>query len=119
NLNITILELYPVVVAINVWGHLWKNHCVRFYTDNQALVHILNRQTSKDKNIMKLVRWLVLACLHHNVMFQSEHISGCKNVLADSLSRLQVAEFRRLSPHSKMLPTGITSNMLPQNFFPA
>lgn len=119
NLNITLLELYPVVVAVNVWGYLWKNHCVRFFTDNQALVHILNRQTSKDKHIMKLVRCLVLACLHHNIVFQSEHISGCKNVLADSLSRLQVAEFRRLSPYSRKLPTKIPRGLLPMNFFPA
>ena len=74
NLNITLLELDPVVVAVNVSGYLWKNHCVRFFTHSQALVHILNRQASKDKHIMKLVRCLVLACLHHIVVFQSEHI---------------------------------------------
>ena len=117
NFNITLLELYPIVLAINVWGHLWKNHCVRFYTDNMALVHILNRNTSKDKAIMRLVRCLVLACLKHNVLFQSAHISGCKNVKADSLSRLQVQEFRRLSPSSKRHPTIIPDNLLPANFF--
>ena len=118
-LNITLLELYPIVIAVNVWGHLWQNHCVRFYTDNQALVYILNRTTSKDKHIMKLVRCLVLACLKYNVMFESVHVSGCKNVLADSLSRLQVQEFRRLSPSSKRIPTKVPDNLLPANFFPA
>ena len=117
NYNITLLELYPIVLAINVWGHLWKNHCVRFYTDNLALVYILNQKTSKDKKIMKLVRCLVLACMNHNVMFQASHISGCKNVLADSLSRLQVKEFQRLSPSSKRYPTLIPDSLLPANFF--
>ena len=117
NYNITLLELYPIVLAINVWGHLWKNHCVRFYTDNLALVYILNQKTSKDKKIMKLVRCLVLACMNHNVMFQASHISGCKNVLADSLSRLQVQEFQRLSPSSKRYPTLIPDSLLPANFF--
>ena len=55
HLNITLLEFYPIVVAVTVWGHLWQNHWIRFFTDNQALVHILNCQTSKDKYIMKLV----------------------------------------------------------------
>ena len=118
-LNITLLELYPIVIAVNVWGHLWQNHCVRFYTDNQALVYILNRTTSKDKHIMKLVRCLVLVCLKYNVMFESVHVSGCKNVLADSLSRLQVQEFRRLSPYSKRISTKVPDNLLPANFFPA
>ena len=34
---------------------------------------------------------------------QQKHIIGCKNVLADSLSRLKMAEFRRLSPYSRKL----------------
>ncbi|MES9881803.1 MAG: reverse transcriptase domain-containing protein [Sedimenticola sp.] len=76
--NITFLELYPIVLAVNVWGSLWRNHCVRFYTDNLALVHILNKQTSKDKQIMKLVRSLVLACLHFNVLFRSSHVPGTR-----------------------------------------
>ena len=118
NLNITLLELYPIVLAINVWGHLWKNHCVRFYTDNLALVYILNRNTSKDKDIMRLVRCLVLACLRYNVLFQSAHVSGSKNVLADTLSRLQVQEFQRLSPTSRRSPTVIPATLLPVNFFP-
>lgn len=119
NLNITLLELYPIVLAVNVWGHLWENHCVRFYTDNQALVHIINRKTSRDKHIMKLVRSLVLACLRHNVLFESAHVRGCKNVLADSLSRLPVAEFRRLSPKSRRIPSQIPEHLLPEAFFPA
>lgn len=118
-LNITLLELYPIVVAVSVWGHLWKNHCVRFFTDNLALVYILNRQTSKDKQIMKLVRKLVLACLKHNILFKSSHVEGCKNVLADALSRLQVDEFRRLSPGSKAHPTPVPKELSLVNFFPA
>ena len=118
HLNITLLELYPIVVAVNVWGHLWRNHCIRFYTDNQALMYILNRQTSKDKYIMQLVRKLVLACLKFNILFQSSHVEGCKNVLADSLSRLQVDTFRRLSPDSKPLPTLIPSELSPGMLLP-
>lgn len=115
--NITFLELYPIVVAVNVWGHLWKNHCITFHTDNLALVYILNRQTSKDKDIMKLVRHLVLACLRYNVSFQSSHIIGIKNTEADCLSRQQVEEFKRLRPQSRTTPSPVPPHLLPENFF--
>ena len=119
HLNITLLELYPIVVAVSIWGHLMENHCVRFFTDNLALVHILNRQTSKDKQIMQLVRKLVLACLKHNILFQSSHVPGCQNELADTLSRLQVKQFRRLNPSCKPFPTPVPDELSLANFFPA
>ena len=68
-------------------GPLWKNHCILFFTDNEALTAIINKQSSTDNNIMKLLRCLVLACLQYNVLFQAKHIQGRKNVLADALSR--------------------------------
>ncbi|MES9882605.1 MAG: reverse transcriptase domain-containing protein [Sedimenticola sp.] len=117
--NITFLELYPIVLSVNVWGRLWSNHCVRFFTDNMALVYILNAKTSKDRQIMKLVRSLVLACLKYNVLFESSHVPGCSNVLADQLSRLQVQSFRRLSPNCRAEPTPIPDHLLPANFFDA
>ena len=82
-----------------------------------ALVHIINRQTSKDKDIMKLVRHLVLACLRYNVSFQSSHIIGIKNTEADCLSRQQVEEFKRLRPQSRTTPSPVPHHLLPENFF--
>ena len=36
--NITVLEFFPIVAAVTVWGHDWSNHSVCFITDNEALV---------------------------------------------------------------------------------
>ena len=36
----TILELYPIVISVETWGHLMANRCVVFFTDNRALVDI-------------------------------------------------------------------------------
>ena len=44
--NITFLELFPIVIALELWGHLWKNHSIVFYTDNEALTFIINKQSS-------------------------------------------------------------------------
>ena len=58
--NMAFLELVPVVLATYLWVHLLDNKKVIFHIDNQALVSILNKKSSKDKNIMKLVRPFVL-----------------------------------------------------------
>ena len=115
--NITFLELYPIVLAVNIWGPLWKNHCILFFTDNEALTAIINKQTSADNNIMMLLRCLVLACLHFNVLFQAKHISGQRNVLADALSRQRIETFRQLSPQSSPKPTLVPPYLLPENIF--
>jgi hypothetical protein len=105
--SITLLELYPIVVAVETWSQKLANCCVEFHSDNQAVTIIINKQTSKDEQIMVLVRRLVLTCLRYNILFQAYHIPGVKNILADALSRLQVEEFRRLAPLAAKQPTPI------------
>ena len=69
---------------------MWKNHCILFFTDNEALVSVINKQSSKDRYAMIMVRHLMLKCLQFNILFRVKHIAGKRNVLADFLSRLQV-----------------------------
>lgn len=54
-----------------------------------TLVHNINKQTSKEKSIMRLIRRLVLATLSYNIHFRAKHIPGKHNVTADRLSRFQ------------------------------
>jgi hypothetical protein len=105
--NITLLELYPILVSLKVWGQLFSNKCVLFHTDNQALVSVINNQTSKETKVMHLIRQLVLITLQHNILFQAVHIMGSRNCLADHLSRLQLARFRRLHPTADLDPSTI------------
>ena len=67
-----------------------RNHSILFFTDNEALVHVINKQSCRDKVLMVLVRKLMLVCLEYNILFKAKHIPGTHNILADSLSRLQV-----------------------------
>lgn len=39
-------EFYPIISALEIWGGLWKNHCILFFTDNEALVSVINKQSS-------------------------------------------------------------------------
>ena len=114
--HITVLELYPIVAAVVVWAKLLSNRCVVFFTDNSAVVEIINKQTSKDKTVMCLLRKLVITCLTHNILFKAKHIPGKHNISADLLSRLQVEAFHRINPLSQATPVHLPEDILPQNW---
>ncbi|CAC5360915.1 unnamed protein product [Mytilus coruscus] len=41
--TITFKELFPIVLAVEVWGHLFKNSCLLFHSDNQAVIQEFHR----------------------------------------------------------------------------
>ncbi len=69
SLNITVLELYPIVLILQMFGHKLANTSLLFHCDNMAIVECINRQTSKCPLIMKLIRKLVLILLRYNIRF--------------------------------------------------
>jgi hypothetical protein len=115
--NIAVLEFYPIVLSLYLWGHHMQNQSILFFTDNEALVSVINKQTCRDKTLMFFVRKMVLICLKRNILFKAKHIPGVKNKLADALSRLQVHTFLQLvSPPTDPQPTVIPQHLLPQNW---
>lgn len=67
NYHITIKELFPIVVAVQLWGHEMSNKRVCFFSDNMAVVQVINKQTAKETTIMKLLRKLIVQCLKFNI----------------------------------------------------
>ena len=115
--NIAIREFYPIVLSLYLWSAAMSNQCILFFTDYEPLVHVINKQTCKDRVLMAFVRKLVSICLHHNMLFKAKHIQGVRNRLADALSRLQVQTFRHLAPpHMDSLPSEIPRCLQPQNW---
>lgn len=110
--TITFKELYPIVLAVEVWGLHFQHSCIIVHSDNQAIVHVINKQTSKEPKVMALVRRLVLVCLEKNILMQAKHIPGNYNVLPDLLSRFQVHEFRKQAPYMDKNPTVTNISLL-------
>jgi len=52
NKNIAFLEFYPIVLSLYLWGHLIQNQYILFFTDNEALVYIKNKQSCRDRHLM-------------------------------------------------------------------
>ena len=115
--NIAILEFYLIVLSLCLWGHGMANRSVLFFTDNEALVYVINKQSCRDKTLMQFVRKLLLVCLQHNILFKAKHIPGTYNRLADLLSRFQVQTFTHEAPASmNSCATDIPPVLLPQNW---
>lgn len=88
-----------------------------FFTDNEALVYVINKQSCRDVSLMHFVPKLVAICLKFNILFKAKHIPGVCNSLADSLSRLQVSAFKQMAAASvNLFPTTIPYHLLPQNW---
>jgi hypothetical protein len=49
-----------------------SNKCITFFTDNLGVVHIINKQSSKDPTIMKLVRKFDVLTLQFNILFKAK-----------------------------------------------
>ena len=113
-MEITLLELYPIVLAVNLWGEHIRNRMIEFHTDNMALVSIINSTSSSKENIMALVRTLVATMLKFNFSFRAFHIPGAQNDVADSLSRFQIGRFHTLHPEAYSMPTHIPSHLKPE-----
>lgn len=108
--DITFLEFIPVVLALVLWGHLLQNKKIVLHIDNLALVEILNKQSSRSKRIMDLMRLFVTLVLQHNIVFRSFHIPGLLNEISDSISRQEWNRFRALAPEANTEPEQIPSH---------
>ncbi|KAM3936010.1 uncharacterized protein RB166_003095 [Leptodactylus fuscus] len=96
--NLCLLELFPIVVAVEVWGDRFRDRKVRFHCDNQSVVSAINSLTASSPPVVCLLRYLILKCLSLNAWVVAVHVPGVSNVIADSLSRFQWERFHAVAP---------------------
>ncbi|XP_053570053.1 uncharacterized protein LOC128660298 isoform X1 [Bombina bombina] len=99
--NLVLLELFPIVVAMELWGGELANRTIICWSDNMGVVEIINQLSASSMPVVKYLRYLVLKCLKHNICVRAKHIPGFKNVVADALSRFKWKEFRELAPNAR------------------
>ena len=56
--NIATKELISIVIAVAMWGQHWTGQIVCWRCDNSAVVSVLNHHTSRDSELMHLLRCL-------------------------------------------------------------
>lgn len=94
---------------------LCANHPILLFTDNEGSVAVFNNQTCKGSKFMHMVKFMVLQCHKHNIVFRAKRIQEKLKDLADSLSRLRVAEFHCLAPNAQKHPTEVPVDLAPDN----
>ena len=95
-----------------VWGHLWVKKHILFRSDKEAVVHILNTQTSRLPCLMHLLRSLLFSAAHHSFSFSSQQVPVINNQLADALSRFNWQEFWHLAPDAQPRSTVVPPDLL-------
>ena len=81
--NIAVLELYPIVLANHMLAQDVIHTVLRLFTDNAALVTVLNKLYSRDALPRRLLRPLVSICIHRNLQIGASYVAGLENVAPD------------------------------------
>lgn len=110
--HINILELFPIVIALELWGHKMANHKITFYCDNLATVCVINKLTSKDPIMMALVRRLVLLSMTYNILFRARHVCVNANRVADHLSRFNFQKAFLEAPFLCRTPLSVPNHLM-------
>ena len=97
NPSINYLELYALTIGIISWIKVYQNGYVTLYCDNQSVIHMVNKSSSKCPHCMVLIRIITLHCMIYNVKIKIDYVPSKSNTYADYLSRLKYKEFRQLA----------------------
>ena len=118
SVDIQTKEIFPIFLGVKLFGPNLANKRLKVYSDNAAVVDILNKLSSKSRFVMVFVRLIVLELLSHNISIKVFHVPGFKNVVADHLSRNSLQAARRVRPTLDPLPTPVPTHLLPVNWTP-
>ena len=110
--NIAYLELIPILVAAAIWGGSWRGSHVTCFSDNEAVVRIINKSAAKDQTLAHLLRCLSFYMAYSDFTLSAVHIAGAKNTAADALSRNDLTSFFRSLPQADPSPSLVPLEIL-------
>ena len=87
NLHINNLELLTIVIAVKLWGHLWKGKKLVLNCDNKSSVLVLNSGSSRDSFSQSCLREICFFAAVYQFQIKGVFISGSENRIPNFLSR--------------------------------
>lgn len=105
-------ELYALVAACATWSSRLCGKKLHILCDNMSIVYSVNNGTSKNCDIMKLIRALHFIAAKNSFEVKLIYIPSKENVAADLLSRLAIDKFKYLFPFMDTHPTQLSSDWL-------
>ena len=87
DIPIHVKEFWVVIVSAALWGEIWRGQTVYIFSDNAAVVNVLDRERPRDPALQILLReFLYLVCTRgFTPIFR--HVGTERNKIADFLSR--------------------------------
>jgi hypothetical protein len=116
DIHITSKELFPILVFVEIFSLALQNRRIEVFSDNTAVVGILNTQTARDPHCLLLLRRIVLRSLQLNCVIMATHLPGKLNTLADALSRGKIELFREMHPGAASDPTPLPLSVSPNRW---
>lgn len=98
NPNIALLELYAIVVAVELWAKQLKGKFIVLRSDNSATVSCINSMKSEIPAAQSLLKHLAINSLLNQLFFKAVHVRGVDNGPSDLLSRGKILAFKKLCP---------------------
>ena len=98
-IDIQILEMWAVVLAINSFFPDFVQPFTRIslLVDNTSVVYALLRKTSRNSDILKLLKWFVEWSAERRCIWKVSYIATSDNVFADALSRRNLERFQEFA----------------------
>lgn len=114
-LNIQIAELDSIFLALSLWMDKLCNPRVVLFTDNESVMHMINKSTSGCSICMRMIRIITLWSLRLNVRVFCSHIGTKQNTSADLLSRGKINHFLAFQ---KKCGNPARQQLLPEDYWP-
>jgi len=102
----------PIILTCVVWGPSLAKLHVNFCCDNASLVITINKNSSKDKLVMHLLRTLSFFVAYFDLHLTVSHLPGVINVTADHLSQGNQHQAFQACPSLASQPTTISPDRL-------
>lgn len=97
-------ELHAVTRALATFAPNHAGGRIVVHADCAPVVQAWKKLDSRKTDMAALIRTLIFICATHDIELQIDFIAGVDNVLADHLSRNQIARFMELRTTQDRLP---------------
>ena len=111
--NIALLELFAIVMAVELWVADLSGKSIILHSNNSAMVAWINRKKSPIPAAMNLIRYLTKTCLHFQVVVLARHLPGHFNDKSDLISHRREHLILQKYPEMKEKPEPLPSMLWP------
>ena len=117
NIDISIKEMIPIVIAAEIWGGSWGRRCIFFHTYNQAVFATLKSGLCHDRHLAFCLHELALHAILNSFTFLTVPTPGKVNKASDALSYFCFKEFKSLVPDANSASQHVPSLLLHKLLF--